>query len=163
MEFRTNKGEKLSDVLKTGKVMLVFLRHFGCTFCRETMHELSEAKPDIESDGVRVVVVHMINSATAQEILNLYGLGNVDHISDSSKLLYKKYGLTSTGFKAMFGVKNWWRALVAGLGKGHLVGKPAGDPWQMPGVFVIRKNQIMNTFTYKYVSDRPNFRELAII
>jgi hypothetical protein len=59
------------------------------------------------------------------------------------------------------GLPNWWRALVAGVFKGHLIGKPAGDPFQMPGVFVFYKNRILNKFTYRYVSDRPDFVKLA--
>jgi thiol-disulfide isomerase/thioredoxin len=161
MEFKTNNGEKLSEILAEQKVLLVFLRHFGCTFCRETMSDLSKVKHELDRNGIDIVVVHMIDFETAQEMLDLYGLGNVQHVSDKSKILYKKYGLHRTSARAMFGFKNWWRAFVAGLMKGHLVGKPAGDPWQMPGVFFINNNQIINKFEYRYVSDRPDFRTLA--
>ena len=157
----TNTGEKLNEVLTDQKVLLVFLRHFGCTFCRETMSDLAKVKRELDRNGIDIVIVHMIDNKTAQEMLNVYGLDDVQHVSDKSKLLYKKYGLHRTGAKAMFGFKNWWRAFVAGLIKGHLIGKPAGDPWQMPGVFFIDNNQIINKFEYRYVSDRPDFRNLA--
>jgi len=161
MEFKTNNGEKLSEVLAEQKVLLVFLRHFGCTFCRETMSDLSKVKYELDRNGIDIVIVHMIECDTAQDMLDLYGLGDVQHVSDKSKILYKKYGLHRTSLKAMFGFKNWWRAFVAGLMKGHLIGKPAGDPWQMPGAFFIHDNQIINKFEYRYVSDRPDFRTLA--
>jgi hypothetical protein len=45
--------------------------------------------------------------------------------------------------------------------KGHLVGKAAGDPFQMPGVFVFHKNKILDTFDYSYVSDMPKFTRMA--
>ena len=151
------------DVLQENKVLLIFLRHFGCTFCRETMTELSKVKRELEFDGVSIVIVHMLDSEPAQEILDVYGLDNVQHVSDKEKILYRKYGLRKSGLRSMFGVKNWWRAFVAGIVKGHLIGKPAGDPWQMPGVFFIAKNQIMNKFEYRYVSDRPDFKTLASV
>jgi len=161
MEFRTNNGEKFSDIVADQKVLLVFLRHFGCTFCRETMSDLSKVKHELGRNGIDIIVVHMIDFETAQEMLDVYGLKGVQHVSDKSKILYKKYGLHKTSFKAMFGFKNWWRAFVAGIMKGHLVGKPSGDPWQMPGAFFIQNNQIINKFEYRFVSDRPDFRTLA--
>lgn len=161
MEFKTNKGEKLSEILAEQKVLLVFLRHFGCTFCRETMADLSKVRRELASNGIDIVVVHMIDFEPAQEMLDLYGLGDIQHVSDKSKVLYRSYGLQYAGIQAMFGFKNWWRAFVAGLMKGHLIGKPAGDPWQMPGAFFIDNNQIINKFEYRYVSDRPDFRTLA--
>ncbi len=161
MEFVTNRGEDLAELAGNQKVMLVFLRHFGCTFCRETMSELAVKRRAIEADGVEIVIVHMVATHMAEEILNLYELDGVRHISDVNQELYKKYGLRKTTIKSLLGLPNWWRAFVAGLLKGHLIGKPAGDPFQMPGIFVLHKNRILNKFTYQYVSDRPDFIGLA--
>ncbi len=161
MNIVTNKGEYLDDLIANERVLLVFLRHFGCTFCRETMSELAMARKDLEGSGMKIVIVHMVEFDVAQPILDLYDLDGLSHISDENKLVYENYGLSKTGFRAMFGVKNWWRALVAGIFKGHLIGKPAGDPWQMPGVFFLQERKVLNKFTYKFVSDRPDFVELA--
>ncbi len=161
MEIKTNKGESFDILTSEGRLFLVFLRHFGCTFCRETMAELSKKRKEIESNGFKIVLVHMVESHIAEEILEIYDLGNISHISDKHQHLYKKYGLGKTTPSALFGIPNWWRAFAAGLFKGHLVGKPAGDPFQMPGVFVIDRNRLLNKFTYKYVSDLPDFVKLA--
>lgn len=161
MNIVTNKGENLDELIANERVLLVFLRHFGCTFCRETMSELANARANIEADGVKIVIVHMVSFDVAEPILDLYDLTGLSHISDENKAVYNSYGLFKTGFRAMFGVKNWWRALVAGIIKGHLIGKPAGDPWQMPGVFLLQKQRILNKFTYRFVSDRPDFVKFA--
>lgn len=161
MEFLTNRGEDLAELAGNQKVMLVFLRHFGCTFCRETMSELADKRRSIEAEGIKIVIVHMVASPMAEEILNLYELGGISHIADVHLELYRKYGLRKTTIKSLMGLPNWWRAFVAGLLKGHLIGKPAGDPFQMPGVFVLHNHQILNKFTYQYVSDRPDFVGLA--
>ncbi len=163
MGFITNRGEDLDVLMAEEKVLLVFLRHFGCTFCRETMSELAKARLELERSAVHIVVVHMVDFEMAARMLSVYDLQNVNHISDPTQQLYTKYGLGKTGFVALYGIKNWWRALVAGLVKGHLIGKPAGDPFQMPGVFFLEHNRIMNKFTYRYVSDRPDFVRLASI
>jgi len=161
MNFTTNQGEKLSELIKNKTVLLVFLRHFGCTFCRETMADLAEAKAEILADNVKIVIVHMSDSAVADRMLEIYGLEDISHISDVNQVLYRRYGFGKVSMKALFGVKNWWRAFVAGLVKGHLVGKPMGDPYQMPGVVLCRNQKVINNFAYKYVSDRPDFVGIA--
>lgn len=161
MEIRTNRGESLEAMSAETPILLIFLRHFGCTFCRETMAEIAHQRREIESRGLEIVIVHMVDQEVASQILSVYDLNNVRHISDPHQSLYRKFGLGRVSFHAMFGVRNWWRAFVAGLVKGHLIGKPAGDPWQMPGVFVYHHSEIMNKFDYKFVSDLPDFVGLS--
>lgn len=163
MRFITNRGEDLNQIMADEKVLLIFLRHFGCTFCRETMCNLAHARQEIESNGIHIVIVHMVSEEMANQMLMNYDLHAASHISDPELVLYKIYGLQRTGLRSYFGLRNWWRAFVAGLIKGHLIGRPAGDPFQMPGVFFIENSQIRNCYTYRYVSDRPNFKQLAMI
>jgi hypothetical protein len=161
MDLMTNKGERFSELEEKEKLFLVFLRHFGCTFCRETMAELARQRHEVEGMGFKIVLVHMVQPDIAADILHVYDLGDLSHISDVHQRLYRRFGLGKTTIKSLMGIPNWWRAFVAGILKGHLVGKPAGDPFQMPGVFVMERKKILNTFTYRYVSDLPNFARLA--
>ena len=39
-------------------VLVVLLRSFGCTFCREAMSDVAAAKPRLDAAGVRVAFVH---------------------------------------------------------------------------------------------------------
>ncbi len=161
MDIRTNRGELLSELSEERKLFLIFLRHFGCTFCRETMAEVAKSRQTLEDMGLTLVFVHMVDGDVADQILGVYDLQGVRHISDPHQRLYGHFGLGKVSFKALFGIRNWYRAFVAGLVKGHLVGKPAGDPFQMPGIFVYHKRQILNTFDYKYVSDLPEMPLIA--
>lgn len=161
MELKTNRGENFEKLAEERKLMVVFLRHFGCTFCRETMAEISGQRAEIEARGYDIVLVHMVDGDVAEQIMQVYDLGGIRHISDPHQYLYRKFGLGKVSFKALFGVRNWYRAFVAGLMKGHLIGKPSGDPFQMPGVFVFHKGKILSKFDYKYVSDLPNFSGMA--
>ncbi|NEN22073.1 AhpC/TSA family protein [Cryomorpha ignava] len=163
MTASTNKHEDLIRLAENKKVLLVFLRHFGCTFCRETMTRLAEAKDELESQNTKIVVVHMVSSKIADRLLNLYDLKGVSHISDPEKELYHYFGLKNAEMNQYFNPKNWWRAFTHGVLKGHLIGKPAGDVFQMPGVFLFHKKQILNKFTYKYVSDMPDFLKLTTL
>ena len=163
MEIKTNRGEGLEKLSAESPLLLVFLRHFGCTFCRETMAEIASRRREVEAQGLEIVIVHMVDSEVASQILGVYDLHNVHHISDPHQSLYRRFGLGSVSFHAMFGVRNWWRAFVAGLVKGHLIGKPSGDPWQMPGVFVYHNSEIIDKFDYKFVSDMPDFSRMSRI
>jgi thiol-disulfide isomerase/thioredoxin len=161
MKFITNKGENVKELVQNEEVLLVFLRHFGCTFCRETMASLAKDRYKLECKGAKIVVVHMAHPKVANEMLDVYGLHNISHISDKDRVLYRLYGLKKASIRAMFGIKNWWRAFDAGLLKGHLIGSPIGNPYQMPGVFVFKNNQLHNKYIYRHVSDRPNFLKLV--
>ncbi len=157
----TNKHEDLIELAENKKVLLVFLRHFGCTFCRETLTRLAKTKNEIESGGTEIVVVHMMSHSYADRMLAIYELDGISHISDPEKKLYHHFGLRRASGNQFFNPKNWWRAFTHGVIRGHFIGKPAGDPFQMPGVFLFYKKEILNKFTYKYVSDMPDFLKLT--
>lgn len=149
----------IEDLSRNKPVMLVFLRHFGCTFCRETLVELSRLKSDFLQADVNLVLVHMSSAEYARQIFEIYELSGVEQISDPQQTLYKKYGL---------GRGKWWQLLglpvvlrgISGVFRGHLPGKPAADPFQMPGVFVIRNNKVQAQFIHRYASDKPAYRQL---
>lgn len=163
MKSATNKIKELIELAGDKKVLLVFLRHFGCTFCRETMTRLADAKSEIESSDTQIVVVHMVPYNVAERLLSIYELEGIKHISDPERKLYHYFGLNRATFNELFNPRNWWRAFKTGIIHGHLFGKPAGDTYQMPGIFLFYKQKILNRFTYKYVSDMPDFLKLIAL
>src|SRR5690554_467509 len=163
MTAHTNKQEDLMKLAENKKVLLVFLRHFGCTFCRETMTRLAEAREELERKNTKIVLVHMVAPHFAQKLLNIYNLRGVSHISDPDRELYRTFGLRKATADQFLNPKNWWRAFTQGVLHGHLIGKPAGNVYQMPGVFLFHKKKILNKFTYRYVSDMPDFLRLSTL
>ena len=161
VDLITDKGFRLSTYSEEHKLLLVFLRHFGCTFCRETLADIQERKETLEKKGVKIVFVHMMPEAYAEEIFKIYDLDGIDHISDPMKKLYNHFGLETGSFNQVLGFKVWLRFVVSGLFKGHLVGPAKGDAWQMPGVFLYHKNKVLRAYRHKQASDRPNYLELA--
>ena len=157
----TNKGVSLLELSESGKVLLVFLRQFGCTFCRETLSELLALREEIENEDTEIVLVHQMNDEYAEQILNIYHLNDLHRISDPGLHLYDYFHLKRGTWSQVFGFKVWWRAIVAGIFKGHLIGKEQGDGWQMPGVFVIKDGEVVSKFIHKYASDRPDYLNLA--
>ncbi|MFM7090710.1 MAG: AhpC/TSA family protein, partial [Bacteroidota bacterium] len=66
-EMFTNKGETLLNLSNNNPVLLVFLRHFGCIFCKEALIDISKSKADIEAGGISIVFVHMTDFETADK------------------------------------------------------------------------------------------------
>ena len=54
----TNKGNDLASIAEQNCVMLVFLRHFGCIFCREALDDFSVIK--YMSSGPTRLAIHII-------------------------------------------------------------------------------------------------------
>lgn len=159
--FETNQGQNLEEISHQAPTMLVFLRHFGCTFCRESLEDLKSVRNKIEIQGTRIIVVHMVSIKAATKELEKYGLEDLQQISDPECILYKKFGLKRGSIGQLFGLKVWIRGIYAGIVQGHSVGKEHGDGFQMPGVFLLFKGHILKQHIHKSAADRPNYITLS--
>ncbi|MCO5248687.1 MAG: redoxin domain-containing protein, partial [Chitinophagales bacterium] len=101
----TNKHNSLFKMSQTQPVMLVFLRHFGCTFCRSMIQKLKENRSFIESKGIKIVLIHQINAIDAQAFLKRYEMDDLDLIGDPELILYKGFNLEKGKFFKIFGLK----------------------------------------------------------
>jgi peroxiredoxin len=156
-----NTGETLSVMSHEKPIMLVFLRHFGCTFCREALADISKRKNDIEATGTRIVFVHMASDEIAERYFNRYKLEGATHISDPDCKYYKAFGLVKGNLTQLFGLQTFIRGFESSVIEGHGLGPMLGDGFQMPGIFVIQEDEIKESFIHKLASDRPNYVELA--
>lgn len=159
--MKTNEGASLGELSEESTVFLVFLRHFGCIFCRESLVDISRQRKIIESKGIKLVFVHMDNEDTAERYFSRYQLDGVAHISDPECHYYQLFGLVKGNFTQLFGLQSWIRGFQAGVMDGHGAGSIIGDGFQMPGIFAIQNCEIMDSFIHKLVSDRPDYDELV--
>ncbi|HEU4952416.1 MAG TPA: SelL-related redox protein [Holophagaceae bacterium] len=160
-EYRTQKGASLLERSRQQPVLLVFLRHFGCTFCREALAQLAKDRKGIEATGTAIALVHMSPDAEAEAFFATYGLADVDRVSDPRRWLYWHLGLRRGSLWQLMGPKVWWRGFVAGVLNGHGVGKLAGDAFQMPGVFLLHDGTVIRSAVHRTAADRPDFRALT--
>ena len=157
----TNRANSLGELSNRQPIMLIFLRHFGCTFCREALSELSHKRAALEAKGPRLVFVHMADTDTADKYFSRYNLEGVEHISDPDCQYYTAFGLVKGNFRQLFGLSSWIRGFQAGVIEGHGIGKQMGDEFQMPGVFVVQGNRIREHYIHKLSSDKPDYEKLA--
>lgn len=162
--MQTNENENLLNLSKVQPVLLVFLRHFGCIFCREAMVDLSGLKSSFESRGIKVVLVHMSDYETAAKYFEMFGLQGVTNISDPECKFYRDFGLGKGRFSQLFGLKSWARGIEVTLVKGiPFTFQQIGDGFQMPGVFYIRNGKVLNSFIHKTSADRPDYQNIISV
>lgn len=160
-----NGSESLAQMAEEQPVLLVFLRFFGCSFCREAISDIAKRRKKLEAEGFRIVFVHMApDSGTAEKFFKKYKLYPIDHVSDPEKNFYRAFGLGRGTPQQLFGLMNWIRGFQASVLEGHGAtyhSEELGDGFQMPGVFVLHKGEIRNSFRHRYPHDRPDYEEIC--
>jgi peroxiredoxin len=158
----TNDGSSLNEHLAKKPIMLVFLRSFGCTFCREALMDISKRRKEIEKLGSKLVFVHMASFEEGNTYLNKYKLNNATHVSDPECRFYAAFGLVKGSVNQLFGLSTWIRGFgEGGFQRGFSLAQQLGDAFQMPGIFMLQDGEIRTSFTHYYVSDRPNYVQMA--
>ena len=157
--YASQSGQTLA-VLAKQPLFLVFLRHFGCSFCREAVADLAAKRQTIEARGTPLAFVHLGTEEKAQWFFKPYGLVDVPRFSDPDGRLYEAFGLLRAELRQYLNSESIFRMLGA-MARGHFVGFPAGDIERMPGVFLMDRGEIKKAYRHKLVSDRPDYLALA--
>ncbi|MBK8506392.1 MAG: redoxin domain-containing protein [Saprospiraceae bacterium] len=156
----TNQGLSLYDISNDRPILLVFLRHLGCIFCREALKDISRHRQTNIDRDEEIVLVHMESLEVAERFFSKFDLQGCQHVEDMSQQLYRRFGLTRGSFSQLFGFKTMVRGFQAGISMDQFGGQPFGDAFQMPGIFVIHKGMIVSEYIHRTVSDRPDYQQL---
>jgi peroxiredoxin len=153
-------GQSLLNLLDEKPMLLVFLRHFGCAFCRETIHDVGKAMPELNRRGVRPVFVHMGSPERARPFFERFGLRDAERVSDPEMKLYQApvfHLLKSTVLPHFFGATAYWELARRALWR-YGAGSPGKeDPTQLPGVFFLKNRAIHRAFRHKNLGDRIDY------
>ena len=158
---RVNSGRTLDELSRLSPVLVVFLRHAGCPFCREALADLQKKRASIENLGTRIVLVHMMTDPEAAAFFKRYGLDDVDRLSDPEQQVYRAFGLKRAAASQVMGPAIWWRGFKTTFLRGNLPGKPVGDIFQLPGTFLLVDGRIVRRFAPDSSADRPDYEDLA--
>jgi peroxiredoxin len=153
----TQDGRSLGEMSESAPLLLVFLRHSGCTFCREVLTELGRQREEIEKRGVEIVLIHMSDEEKAEEFIPRYGLEGVALVSDIDRILYKAAGLKRGRLGQLFGLRVLAHGVKAGLKDGHGLGWVDGDCFQMPGTVLFHHGRKITAYCSRDASDKPDF------
>jgi hypothetical protein len=153
--FRTESGRTLQELAEESPVLLIFLRHFGCSFCREALDQVSGIQEQLQARGVRPLFVHLGSPERAKPYFDYYKLSNVERVSNPAFHLPRKHPLFHFLVPG-----NWKRWLQSAIRK-HGIGAIKEDAHQMPGVFFLRDGKIVRSFRYRTIADQPNYLKLS--
>jgi hypothetical protein len=163
VSIRTESGANLLTLSEQSPVMLVFLRHFGCSFCRKAISDIAELRGELDKRGVRPVFVHLGPADLAKVYFDYYKIGDVERICDPEAKIYQSPPFQLGRSNPALHLVN--PIVIAGWLKGaifkHGIGKIEGDGHQMPGIFVLKGPRIVRRFIYKHISDEPKYLKLV--
>lgn len=136
---------RLGDLWRERPAVLVFIRHFGCLFCREQVAELKDVLPELRSLANVVIVGNgePFHAAAFREDESIEVPLLVDPDLEAYAAAGLRRGIRSS--VSLGAVKNAVRALRGG----HRQTSVKGDPWQQGGVLVITPDGVL---VYHYVS-----------
>jgi hypothetical protein len=159
---RTESGRTLLELVDESPLLLIFLRHFGCSFCRQTLDDVSRIREQIEGRGVRPVFVHLGTPERAKPYFDYYHLSDIERVSDPEASLYGSpvFQVQRKNVFTQFLIPAVWKAWLLGAVGKHGVGMIQEDADQMPAVFYLRERAIVREYRYKTIADRPEYLKL---
>ena len=126
---------RLGDAWLIRPVVLAFLRHFGCIFCRQRIADLMARRADVVGSGAGLAVVGLGTPPFAKAFRDATGFRGPIYV-DATGHSYAAAGLVRTGPLGMLRPRMIAEAFRARR-RGFRQGKVTGDPWQLGGTLVI--------------------------
>lgn len=151
---------RLRAQLGSQPTLLVFLRHLGCLFCRETVQDLraiSQSTPAFppllfftQSTPVELRAFLRRDWPTARAI------------SDPDRAFYAAFGIERMSPLGLLRPA-LWQAERRARAKGHERGERSGDIWRMPGVFLVAGARVLWTHEFRHAGDHPDWDRIPSI
>ena len=160
---RTESGKTLGELAEQSPVLLVFLRHFGCSFCRKAISDVAELKGELAARGVRPVFIHLGTAEIAKAHFDYYGIGEVERVHDPEAKVYRlpEFALgRESPWWQLATPAVWWGWLKGAIFQ-HGIGKIEGDGTQMPGVFFVRNSAIVRKHVNRTIADEVDYLRLV--
>jgi hypothetical protein len=147
----------LRDQLGSEPTLLVFLRYFGCIFCREMVADVraaAESSPDYPS----VLFFYQGTPTEGRAFLRRYWPA-ARAVADDDHSFYEDFGVERGRLLEVLGP----RALLStrrAKAKGHEFGERTGDAWRMPGLFLVRGEDVLWQHEFSHQADHPVFEDI---
>ena len=135
-----NRPTRLSELWQRQPIVLVFVRHSGCTLCLDHAVVMREAYAEIQAAGAEVVLVTMDDPARLHAFKERWQLPFVC-LADPRQEAYHAFQCPRGSLWEVAGPAMWWRAIKSLLRRG--AGLVRGDPMQLPGSFVIDREGVL--------------------
>jgi len=160
-KIRSNTGQTLGELSANRRLLVVFLRHAGCSFCRQALSDVAAKRAEIEKSGTSIAFVHMSSDERARHLFRKDRLEDLPRFSDPDQLLYRAFELKNGSFSQLLGPAVLWKGIHAAVFQGHGVGMLDGNGWRLPGVFLLKDGQILAANRLQTAAKRPDYESLC--
>lgn len=127
----------LASLWANGPVLLSFLRHFGCIFCRERLCQLQKRQAEFVAAGLPIVALALGQPRHAARYGPLLA-PSVTCLAAPDDAAYTAYGITHMSAGKFDAVKVMGAGLRAALA-GNMQGRTTGDQFFLGATFVIEQ------------------------
>ncbi len=148
----------LRDQIGDAPTLLIFLRHFGCIFCRETLADVRAARE--EKASFPPPLFFFQGRPTEGRALLRSHYPDARAVADPGADLYEAFGVGRGGLLKMFG-PGVWTGRSRAAGKGHTQGPSGADVFRMPGLFLAHGAEVVWAHDYRDAGDRPDYDRVA--
>ena len=138
-------------------ILLVFLRHLGCTFARKALSDLSQQRLQIESRGVKIYVVNMSPDGTDGRVLDRFGWPEMNLIRDPEQRMYEDFSVPRGTLAQVLPPEVLLRGLHLAITCGFGIGRPRGDCMQLGSVFFIEHGEVTLAERYQTSGEQTDF------
>jgi len=161
--IHTESGASLLALAEASPILLIFLRHFGCSFCRHAISDVSDLRPELDKRGVRPVFVHLGTPERAKPFFDYYGIGDVERVSDPEAKVYQNPVFSISRIHPALTLLQpaVWAGWLKGAIFKHGIGAIKEDGKQMQAIFFLKGPKIVRQFRYKTIADEPNYLKLV--
>ena len=149
----------LRDQIGDRATLLIFLRHFGCIFCKEAVADLrsaAEAAPGYPE------ILFFTQGSPRESRAFLRDWPGARAVSDPELAFYEAFGIRRASFYESLGPK----VLKAGRrakARGFENGPRDGDIWRMPGCLLIEGDHIVWRYEPSHAADHPDFTTIPAL
>ena len=155
---RSSNGQDttIGAIRKERRGVLVFVRHFGCIFCRDRVAQTIAEVQHRVTDDEFVAIVGNGTTPMAQDFIETFGL-EIPLYTDRLGAVYRGLGMER---KLGLGPRAWMSA-VSAFRKGHRQGQVQGDPLQQGGAVVFAADgRVGHSQTDESAGDNVDWHEI---
>ncbi len=149
----------LASLWPAGPTALLFIRHFGCPYCQIALRELAAERAGLEALGAQVVAVAIGEPVHAATFGRKQAPGVALYVSPDTAA-HRAFGLRRGLPWEVVNPRTVARGTRLAA-QGILPRVPTGDPFLLPGTFVVdRAGRVAYARYAADVSDNPDWAEL---
>ena len=128
---------RLGETWADQPAVLVFLRHYGCAFCRDHVRQLDRDRDRFDEAGVRLVLIGHGTCEQGADFLANLDAQELELLTDEDRAAYKAAGTKQATVGELVGPRMLVRGIKRSLASRTHQGRIIGNAAQLAGVLLV--------------------------